>query len=276
MNKRKLVFVGNGMAGVRCIEEILELDPNRFDITVFGSEPHPNYNRILLSSALAGDTDLRDIVLNDWDWYEEHHITLYAGHTVTRIDSDKQLLYTDTGIVQPYDDLVLATGSDPLMLPLQGAEKEGVIGFRNLQDCQTMMEAAGKYQKAVVIGGGLLGLEAARGLLNLGMDVQVVHIFANLMERQLDPVAAKLLQSELEKQGMKFLMEKESTEIIGAERVEGLRFKDGMEISADLVVMAVGIRPNVALAKNSGIEVKRGGRRRRLYGDKREARLRSG
>ncbi|GIM46755.1 nitrite reductase [NAD(P)H] [Collibacillus ludicampi] len=258
MKKRKLVLIGNGMAGVRCVEEILKLAPDAFDITIFGAEPHPNYNRIQLSAVLAGDVDLHDIVLNDWEWYAKHQIRLYAGHTVTQIDTTRKCVYTKKGICAEYDELILATGSLPFILPIPGVDKEGVIAFRDIKDCETMIEAAKLYQKAIVIGGGLLGLEAARGLLNLSMDVSVVHIFDNLMERQLDRVASKMLQAELEKQGMRFLLEKQTEEIIGDTRVKGVRFKDGTIEEADLVVMAVGIRPNVSLAKESGIEVNRG------------------
>lgn len=258
MMKKRLVLVGNGMAGMNAVEQLLKLAPHRYEITVFGSEPHPNYNRILLSSVLAGDASMNDIVIHDWDWYKNNGITLHAGHTVSEIDTAKRTVRTDSGIVQPYDELILATGSLPFMLPLPGADKEGVIAFRDIKDCETMMETAKKYKKAVVIGGGLLGLEAARGLLNLNMQVSVVHIYRYLMERQLDETAAHLLQKELESQGMKFLLEKNTDSIIGRKRVTGVRFKDGSEVEADLVVMAVGIRPNVALAKNSGIEVNRG------------------
>lgn len=256
--KKRLVLVGNGMAGMNAVEQLLKLAPNRYEITVFGSEPHPNYNRILLSSVLAGDASMNDIVIHDWDWYKSNGITLHAGHTVSEIDPAKRTVRTDSGIDQPYDELILATGSLPFMLPLPGADKEGVIAFRDIKDCETMIETAKKYRKAVVIGGGLLGLEAARGLLNLNMQVSVVHIYKYLMERQLDETAAHLLQKELEAQGMKFLLEKNTDSILGRKRVTGVRFKDGSEVEADLVVMAVGIRPNVALAKNSGIEVNRG------------------
>ncbi|WP_275984199.1 nitrite reductase large subunit NirB [Paenibacillus hamazuiensis] len=256
--KRRLVLVGNGMAGVNCIEHIIKLAPGKFDITIFGSEPHPNYNRILLSSVLAGDSTMKDIVINDWDWYRENHITFHAGQTVTKIDTIHKTVTSDQGVTVPYDDLILATGSLPFMLPLPGADKEGVIAFRDIKDCETMIEAAKKYKKAVVIGGGLLGLEAARGLLNLNMDVSVVHIFRHLMERQLDETASRMLQIELERQGMKFLLEKQSEQILGKKRVTGLKFKDGSMAEADLIVMAVGIRPNVALAKENGIEVNRG------------------
>ncbi|BCJ85192.1 nitrite reductase large subunit NirB [Effusibacillus dendaii] len=258
MNKRKLVLVGNGMAGVRCIEEILKHNADLFEITIIGSEPHPNYNRILLSSVLAGDADIRDIVLNDYEWYKKHQIDLHTGQTVTRIDVETKRVFTDQGLVVPYDDLILATGSLPVILPLPGADKQGVISFRDIKDCEAMIEASKQYKKAIVIGGGLLGLEAARGLLNLSMEVSVVHIFENLMERQLDPVASQLLQQELEKQGIRFLMGKQSEAVLGEERVTGLRFKDGSMESADLIVMAVGIKPNVELARQSGIEVNRG------------------
>ncbi|WP_166245265.1 nitrite reductase large subunit NirB [Paenibacillus turpanensis] len=256
--KKKLVLVGNGMAGVNCVEQLLKLAPNKYDITIFGSEPHPNYNRILLSSVLAGDAKMDDIVINSWDWYKENRIMLHAGHTVNHIDTNARTVSTDNGLCVSYDELIIATGSLPFMLPLPGADKQGVIAFRDIKDCETMMETAKKYKKAVVIGGGLLGLEAARGLLNLNMEVSVVHLGKSLMDRQLDETAAMMLQRELQKQGMKFLLEKNTERILGKDRVTGLRFTDGTEESADLVVMAVGIKPNVALAKNSGIQTNRG------------------
>jgi nitrite reductase (NADH) large subunit len=258
MEKQKLVLIGNGMAGVNCIEQLLKLDPNRYEITIIGSEPHPNYNRIQLSSVLAGEAKMGDIVLNDYAWYQANRITLYTDQTVTKINPKKKIIKTDQDLQIPYDVLIVATGSLPFMLPLPGADKEGVIAFRNVKDCRTMMETAKKYKKAVVIGGGLLGLEAARGLINLQMDVSVVHIFQSLMERQLDPTASFMLQKELEQQGMKFLLEKQTDSILGKKRVTGVRFKDGIEVAADLVIMAVGIRPNVSLARECGIEVNRG------------------
>lgn len=256
--KKKLVMVGNGMAGVRAIEHLVKVAPGAYDITVFGAEPHPNYNRIMLSSVLAGGADMQDIVLNDWDWYEDNRIRLYAGHQITKIDTKLRKVESDKGITADYDALILATGSNPFMLPLPGADKEGVIAFRDIKDCETMQAASKTYKKAVVIGGGLLGLEAARGLLHLGMDVSVVHIHPYLMERQLDQAASRMLQRELEAQGMKFLLSKNTESIYGKKRVKGLRFTDGSEAEADLIVMAVGIRPNVELAKASGIEVNRG------------------
>jgi len=256
--KEKLVLVGNGMAGVRCIEEILKLEPNRFEIFIFGSEPHPNYNRIQLSKVLQGDTSIKDITINDWSWYEENKIHLYPGETVVKIDPANQVVISNEGRGVEYDKLILATGSVPFILPISGANKKGVTAFRDISDCEKMIEYSKKYKKAAVIGGGLLGLEAARGLLNLGMEVDVIHLGASLMERQLDSIAGKLLQTELEKQGMNFLLEKHTKEILGGEHVEGLRFSDGQEIQADLVVMAVGIKPNAKLAQESGIPIHRG------------------
>lgn len=258
MEKQKLVLIGNGMAGIRSIEEILKVNPNGFDITVLGTEPYPNYNRIQLSKVLQGDTTLKDITLNEWQWYEENNIRLYPGETVTRIDKDRQVVYTDKGKIHAYNKLIIATGSNPFMLPLPGADKEGVIAFRNIKDTETIVQYAKKYKKAAVIGGGLLGLEAARGLLNLGMEVDVIHLQDYLMERQLDRTAGKLLQQELESQGMKFLLQRSTSQILGRKHVTGLEFQDGSRVKADLVVMAVGIKPNVELAKAAGIPVSRG------------------
>lgn len=256
--KKRLVLVGNGMAGVRTIEHVLKLAPDIYDITVFGAEPYPNYNRIMLSSVLAGGSNMKDIVINDWDWYTENGIRLYTGDAVTRVDTGNKKVFSKSGVEAAYDELILATGSNPFILPIPGADKEGVIGFRDIQDCDRMMEASKKYKRAAVIGGGLLGLEAARGLLHLGMDVTVIHIHPYLMERQLDEPAAKMLQLELEAQGMKFMMQKQTAGVRGGRRAEGLDFADGSSLMADLVVMAVGIKPNVGLAKASGLKVERG------------------
>lgn len=259
MKKReKLILIGNGMAGVRTIEHLLKLTPDAYDITIIGEEPHPNYNRIMLSSVLVGGAMMDDITLNDWDWYKENNISLVTGQKVVSIDTNQKIVTTQLQKQFVYDVLIIATGSLPFMLPIPGADKEGVIAFRNISDCKMMLEASEKYKKAVVIGGGLLGLEAARGLVHLGMDTSVVHIHDYLMERQLDEPAAKMLQSELEKQGMNFLLKKQSAAIIGRKRVKALQFADGTEVKADLVVMAVGIKPNVELAKSCGIEVNRG------------------
>ncbi|MED3825220.1 nitrite reductase large subunit NirB [Priestia flexa] len=258
MRKEKLIVIGNGMAGIRAVEEIISLSPEIFDITVFGSEPHPNYNRILLSKVLQGDTSVEDITLNDWNWYEENDITLYIEEKVISIDSINQEIRTDQGRIEFYDKLIIATGSLPFILPIPGVEKEGVTTFRDISDTNQMVKASQQYKKAAVIGGGLLGLEAARGLLNLGMDVTVVHLSSYLMERQLDLTAGKLLQKELEQQGMSFLLEKQTQEITGHERVEGLKFSDGNLLETDFVVMAAGIRPNTELAQKAGLHINRG------------------
>ena len=258
MMKRKLVMIGNGMAGVRCMEEILKRNREAFDITIVGDEPYPNYNRIMLSHVLQGKTEIKDININDWKWYEDNDITLFTGEKVTEIDPEEKEIKTDKGSAISYDELIIATGSSAFILPVNGNELEGVIGFRTIQDTEFMIETADRYQKAVVIGGGLLGLEAARGLMDRGMEVEVVHLMPSLMEQQLDAPAAKMLKKDLEAQGMKFLMEKQTTEIYGNERVEGIKFSDGTSVECDLVVMAVGIRPNIQLAKHAGLDVNRG------------------
>jgi nitrite reductase (NADH) large subunit len=256
--RKKLVLVGNGMAGVRTIEHLLKLNPEGYEVTIFGSEPYPNYNRIMLSSVLAGGANMNEIIINDPEWYHSQGIKLYMGHTVTSIDSENRKVYSDNGVTAVYDELILATGSNPFILPIPGADKEGVIAFRDIKDCQIMQEAAGSYKKAIVIGAGLLGLEAARGLLHLGMEVTVVHIHDYIMERQLDEAASVMLRRELEAQGMKFLLHKQSEAILGKKRVKGVLFTDGSTADADLIVMAVGIKPNVELAKKSGVQINRG------------------
>jgi len=258
MFKKRLVLVGNGMAGVKAIEEILHISKESFEITIIGEEPHPNYNRILLSKVLQGDTTVEDITLNDWSWYEENNIQLLTNEKAVHINSSERVVTTNIGTAIPYDELILATGSKPFILPIPGADKEGVTAFRDIKDTDEMLNASKKYRKAAVIGGGLLGLEAARGLLNLGMEVTVIHLGNSLMDRQLDPTAAGLLKEELERQGMKFLLEKNTAEIIGENRVERLRFTDGEELDCDLVVMAVGIKPNIELAKDTELTTNRG------------------
>ncbi|MNX24184.1 Nitrite reductase [NAD(P)H] [compost metagenome] len=256
--RRHLVLIGNGMAGINTVEQILKLAPSTYRITVFGSEPYPNYNRIQLSYVLEKSKAVEDIILNDWDWYLENGIELYTGTTVTHIDTEQKIVKADNGMEVPYDTLIIATGSNPFILPVPGADKEGIVGFRDIADCENMLHAADQYKKAAVIGGGLLGLEAAKGLLKLGMDVTVVHLFEEIMERQLDHTASLMLQAELESQGLKFATGKQTKEFLGDDRVNGIRFSDGTMLDAEFVVMAVGIRPNTALAKESGIEVNRG------------------
>ncbi len=258
--RMKLVMVGNGMAGVRTLEELLKLAPDLYDITVFGAEPHPNYNRILLSPVLAGEQTVDDIVLNPLDWYRENNITLHLGRKVVKIDRSARYVEDEDGTRAGYDRLLLATGSTPFILPVPGADLEGVVSFRDIADVDTMIRAAGQHRHAVVVGGGLLGLEAANGLVKRGMDVTVVHIGPWLMERQLDEPAARLLQKSLEEKGMKFLLQKQTAELVAGEggRVTSIKFKDGDSIPADLVVMAVGIRPNTELAESAGLHCNRG------------------
>ena len=256
--KQNLVLIGNGMAGLRTVEELLKLDPELYDITIFGAEPHPNYNRIMLSPMLAREKTLSEIVLNTLEWYEENGITLITGDPVVKIDRVRQEVVSDKGVVAPYDRLLLATGSNPFIIPVPGADKEGVIGFRDITDVETMLASARAHTNAVVIGGGLLGLEAANGLMKNGMNVTVVHLLDTLMERQLDKPAASLLQASLQQRGLTFKMEAQTTALLGDERVTGVQFADGSEIPADLVVMAVGIRPNIELAQQAGIYCERG------------------
>ena len=256
--KEKLVLIGNGMAGMRTVDELLKLSPDKFDITVFGAEPHGNYNRIMLSPVLAGDKNLDDIIINDLQWYQDNNISLHIGKTVTEIDRVNRQVVTDDGIKADYDRLILATGSLPVILDIPGKDLAGVISFRDINDVNVMLETAKTHKKAIVIGGGLLGLEAANGLMIQGMDVSVVHRSNTLMSQQLDQSAAELMRSELEQKGMHFLMNHHTEALLGDERVEKIRFKDGSEVEADLVVMAIGIRPNTKLAETSGIQCDRG------------------
>jgi NAD(P)H-dependent nitrite reductase small subunit len=255
---RKLVVIGNGMAGMKVVEELLAIVPRAYDITVFGAEPHPNYNRVLLSPLLAGEKNFDDIIISPLDWYREHGITLHTGDPVVAIDRRRRVVRSRSGIEAPYDRLLLATGSKPIMLPVPGCDLPGVVTFRDVQDVTAMIQSAREYRKAVVIGGGLLGLEAANGLLKQGMDVTVVHIFDALMERQLDRSAAALLKGSLERRGMKFRMPAKTIAITGALRAAGVQFDDGRELEADLIVMAAGIRPNIDLAREAGLRCERG------------------
>jgi nitrite reductase (NADH) large subunit len=260
MKKLKLVMVGNGMAGVRTLEELLKIAPDIYDITVFGAEPYANYNRILLSPVLAGEQTVKDIMLNDVDWYAANNITLHLGKKISRIDRVKRLVIAEDGTTAEYDRLLLATGSNPFLLPVPGKDLHGVISYRDIQDTNAMIEAAQTYRQAVVIGGGLLGLEAANGLKLRGMDVTVVHLPEWLMDRQLDSVAGRMLQKSLEDRGLKFLLGRNTKELVGdaTGRVQALRFTDESELPAQLVVMAVGIRPNTALAEAAGLYCNRG------------------
>ncbi|HEX7689771.1 MAG TPA: nitrite reductase large subunit NirB [Burkholderiaceae bacterium] len=263
MKKMKLVMIGNGMAGVRTLEELLRIAPGLYDITVFGAEPHPNYNRILLSPVLAGEQTVAEIVLNPLAWYADNGITLHLGKAVTEIDRRRRVVRAADGTEAAYDRLLIATGSTPFILPVPGKDLAGVIGYRDIADTEAMIDAATRYRHAVVIGGGLLGLEAANGLMLRGMQVTVVHIAPWLMERQLDDVAGGLLRKSLVERGLDFRIGAHTEALLGdgagrEERVRAVRFKDGTEVPAELVVMAAGIRPNTALAERAGLHVNRG------------------
>ncbi|MCR6632308.1 MAG: nitrite reductase large subunit NirB [Magnetospirillum sp.] len=256
--RQRLVVIGNGMAGMRTVEELLARAPVRYDITVFGAEPHPNYNRIMLSSVLAGEKRIDDIVINTRDWYADNGITLFTGDPVLSIDRAGKTVTATSGRVVTYDKLLISTGSKPLMPPLPGLTLPGVVAFRDIADVDAMMKAAENKQRAVVIGGGLLGLEAAWGLKRQGMPVALVHLMPTLMERQLDVEAGGLLQRDLTERGLHFFTSGQTEAVLGTDRAEGLRLADGREIPADLVVVAIGIRPNVDLAKAAGLDVNRG------------------
>jgi nitrite reductase (NADH) large subunit len=264
MKKLRLVLVGNGMAGVRTLEELLKIAPDLYDITIFGAEPHPNYNRILLSPVLAGEQTIEQIVLNPLSWYDENGITLHLGSKVVQVDRTRRLVVAEDGkggqVQAEYDRLLLATGSNPFILPVPGKDLQGVIAYRDIADTQAMIDAAAAYRHAVVIGGGLLGLEAANGLAKRGMQVSVVHLMPWLMERQLDDTAGQLLQKSLQQRGLTFHMGAHTEALLGnAEgRVRAVKLKDGTELPADLVVMAAGIRPNTALAEKIGLHCNRG------------------
>jgi nitrite reductase (NADH) large subunit len=263
-NKLRLVCIGNGMAGMRTLEELLKLAPDLYDITVFGAEPHPNYNRILLSPVLAGEQTLQEIMLNDLDWYARHNIRLHLGKKITDIDRFKRMVRAEDGTTAEYDRLLLATGSNPILLPIPGMKLPGVLTYRDIADTEGMIAATGQHKKAVVIGGGLLGLEAANGLKQRGMDVTVVHLAEWLMERQLDRTASRLLQDTLEKKGLRFRLATQTAKLVAGTvgkmsgRVAAVHFKDGSSVAAGLVVVAIGIRPNIELAEKAGLHCNRG------------------
>lgn len=251
MKKLKLVMIGNGMAGVRTLEELLKLSNELYDITVFGAEPHTNYNRILLSPVLAGEQTFEEIVLNDLSWYLDNNIKLLLNRKVVEIDRVKRRVIAEDGSEAEYDRLLIATGSTPFILPIPGNTLDGVIGYRDIADTQAMIDTAKTHKHAVVIGGGLLGLEAANGLKLRGMDVTVVHLGEWLLERQLDKTSGQLLQTALENRGLKFRLSEQTQALhdAGNGRVGSVQFKNGDIIPADLVVMAAGIRPNTELAE---------------------------
>jgi nitrite reductase (NADH) large subunit len=254
---KRLVVVGNGMAGMACVEQILTYT-GRFEITVFGDETHVNYNRIMLSSVLAGERTADDIVLNPLEWYRRNDLTLRLGVRIVDVDSQLKTVTGDDGTVTSYDALLLATGSSPWFPPIEGLDKDGVFVFRTLGDTQALLQRAGPGVKAVVIGGGLLGLEAARGLQVQGCDVTVVHLMPTLMERQLDADGGHYLLGKIEEMGIRVRLGRTTTAILGNGRVEGVALSDDTCMEADLVVVAAGIRPNIELAVRAGVVVNRG------------------
>ncbi len=254
----RLVVIGNGMAAGRAMEEFFAKNHPPMSVTVFGAEPRVNYNRIMLSPVLSGEKAFEDIIIHDEAWYAKHGVTLRRGEAIVAIDREARAVETAAGEKLPYDKLVIATGSQPFVIPVPGANLKGVVTFRDLDDVALMHEAAEKGGHAVVIGGGLLGLEAAAGLSLKGMKVSVVHLMATLMERQLDPNAGYLLQKAITERGIEVLVAANTEAILGENCVTGVKLKDGRVLPADLVVMAVGIRPNAALAKAAGLECNRG------------------
>jgi nitrite reductase (NADH) large subunit len=262
--RQKLVVIGNGMAGARLVEDVLARGgAERFEIAMFGDEPYGNYNRILLSAVLAGTSSPRDIFINPLSWYLQNRIRLHAGVRVQTIDRATRTVRSADGVTERYDALVLATGSQPFVPRIEGlhagaALKEGAFVFRSLDDCNSITAHARQSKKAAVIGGGLLGLEAARGLIELGLEVHVVHLKGHLMETQLDPRGGQLLQRTLERMGVKVHLGKNTRAVLGEERVTALSFESGEQLDCDMVVISAGIRPHTALAKQAELEVKRG------------------
>ena len=254
----KLVVIGNGMAPGRMLEKLFEREPDRFEVTIFNAEPRVNYDRIMLSPLLAGEKQFDDIVIHDDAWYASQAITLHKGCRVTAIDRETKTVTGANGVTERYDRLVIATGSSPVIIPVPGHQLPGVVTFRDFDDVAAMRQAAASGGPAIVIGGGLLGLEAAAGLQRQGMHVTVVHLMPTLMERQLDPAAGELLAGTLEQRGIRVLTGANTKQILGTDRVSGLELTDGTVLPAGLVVMAVGIRPSAALAKEAGLAVNRG------------------
>ncbi len=264
MAKQRLVVIGNGMAGARAVEEVLARGgADQFDITMFGDEPYGNYNRILLSNVLSGIQDGSDIYINPLSWYEENDITLHVGARVTQIDPASRMVEAANGVRAAYDVLLIATGSRSFIPPVKGlngsdgAMKAGVFGFRSIADTNGIIACAKTSKRAAVIGGGLLGLEAARGLLNHGCETHVVHLGDYLMPAQLDRTGAGILRTMMEKMGVRIHLHKSTTEILGEHRVTGLAFKDGETLECDMVVISAGIRPNVEIAHTAGLTVER-------------------
>jgi nitrite reductase (NADH) large subunit len=257
--KKKLVVIGNGMAPGRMLEHLFDKAPDAYDVTIFNAEPRVNYNRLMLSPVLSGEKTYEDIITHDDAWYEVNEVTLHKGAKISEIDRTTKTVTSENGIVASYDQLVIATGSSPFIIPLPGADLDGVLTYRDLDDVERMLDVAKDGGRAVVIGGGLLGLEAAAGLKEQGMEVTVIHLMPTLMERQLDPAAGYLLERAFADRGIEIRTEANSKAILGQNgKVSGLELDDGTVIDAKIIVMAVGIRPSTALAKEAGLEINRG------------------
>ncbi len=257
--KMKLVLVGNGLAGMRCLEDLLDMAPERYEITVIGEEPWGNYNRIMLSPVLSGDKTIEDIMLHSHAWYSEKGIQLIADDPAIKIDRPRKQVHTQKGMVVNYDRLILATGSKPFIPPIAGTDLKGVMSFRDIYDVNQMLEYSKNKKNAVVIGGGLLGLEAAYGLKRRGMNVTVLHLMDRIMDRQLDSRASQMLRHSIEEKGIKIITEANTEALLGVDgHVNQIRLKDGTLLDADLVVFAVGIRPNISLAQSAGLRTQRG------------------
>lgn len=256
INRPRLVLIGNGMAGMRTLEELLNIVPDKYEISVIGEENYCNYNRIMLSPVLAGEKRIEQIILHDDDWYARHDITLFKGEKAIRIDRARRIIHMASGLCLPYDKLILATGSKPAVLPVPGNQLTHILGFREIRDVDRMLALSRSLRRVAVIGGGLLGLEAAHGLLLQGMEVTVVHASDFLLNRQLDGTAARLLQQHLQAKGIQFCFNARTRAFVGDEQgnVCGIEFSDGRRLDVDMVVTATGITPNVELAHNSGLQ----------------------
>jgi len=264
MTKQRLVVIGNGMAGARAVEEVLALGgADLFDITMFGDEPYGNYNRIMLSNILSGTQDATEIFINPLAWYQENDVTLHAGSPVVAIDRASRQVLAENGVKASYDKLLIATGSRALIPPMQGTYdsfgkmRADVFGFRTIDDCNAIMATAKRSKRAAVIGGGLLGLEAARGLLNHGCEVHVIHLGKHLMNAQLDATAGRILRTTLEQMGITIHLEKATVDITGDDTVTGLKFNDGSTLDCDMVVISAGIKPNSEIGHSAGLTVER-------------------
>ncbi|HVK99236.1 MAG TPA: FAD-dependent oxidoreductase [Dongiaceae bacterium] len=258
--KPRLVLIGNGMAGIRTLEELLAIAPDRYQISVIGEENHGNYNRIMLSPVLAGEKNLDQIILNGEDWYAQHGIQLFKGEKAMQIDRIHRRIHTDSGLIIPYDKLILATGSRPARIAVPGADLHNILTFREIRDVNRMLQLSQKLRHAAVIGGGLLGLEAANGLRQQGMQVTVVHSSRYLLNKQLDETAGRMLEKTLRDKGIDFCMNARTSRICddGHGNAHSVHFSDGRKLEADMLVLATGIVPNVELARDSGLQCDNG------------------